>query len=99
MATRLQERFLKSRIFRSIMQAELTAEGFPPEAYNRCYVDCMREIFQDMTEAEIKKYLYAFLQSYDITDQEREEIRELLSMAETSLTEKQAQLMQKWLYG
>ena len=98
MVTPLQEAFPKSKVLKRGMLLLLQAEGVPLKGYKRTWYKVYRETFAKMTEPEIKKMLYDFLQCCDITDAERAEIRQLLRLSQTALTDEQARQLQDYLY-
>lgn len=98
MATELQRQFARSRILRRAMLQWLAAEGaLTGKGYKRLWNTIIADVYGDMTEANIKRQLYSFLQCYDITPDERAEVLRLLQLSETALTEDQRQQILSYL--
>ena len=88
--TEMQRRFSKCQALRRGMRYYLTAEGTRTgRGYKRLWKHIIADVYGDMTEAQIKGILYSFLQCYDLTAEERAEIRQILQLSATALTENQ----------
>ena len=98
MVTPLQDAFAKSKVLRRGMFLVLNAEAVPVKGYKRTWYTVYKDVFETMTEAQIKSLLFDFLQCVDITDDERAEIKQLLQLSQTALTEEQTRQLQNLLY-
>jgi hypothetical protein len=98
MKTELQRQFARSHILRRGMREMLAGEGvLTGRGYKRLWNSIIADVYEDMTEAQIKCYLYSFLQCYDITAAERAEVLRLLQLSGTALTEDQRQQILSYL--
>ena len=96
--TEMQRRFSKCQALRRGMRLYLTAEGARTgRGTKRLWKHIIADVYGDMTEAKIKMMLYSFLQCYDLTSKERAEIREILQLSETALTEDQRRQIDSYL--
>ena len=87
--TRLQREFAKSNVLRRGMMSFLSAEGVTTGAGDNSFLyGIINDICSTLPEAEIKEWLFAFLEC-DITAAERAECLKLLKMSETALTKRQ----------
>ena len=90
MVTELQAAFAKSKIMRRTMREMLEAEGLPYKGYARTWHKVFYDTFTAcMAEAQIKSLLHDFMTCDDITPAERAEIKHLLQLSSTALTEAQ----------
>lgn len=97
-ATELQRQFARSHILRRGMLEWLATEGaLTGRGYKRLWNGIIADVYEGMTEAQIKSLLYSFLQCYDITPAERAEVLRLLQLSSTTLTEDQRQQILSYL--
>lgn len=89
MATKMQRAFAKSAIRRKMALCTMLIENMPIKGYKRLFNGIMGDVLADMSEPQIKLYLYDFLQCCDITAEEQAEAIKLLQMSETTLTARQ----------
>lgn len=90
MVTPLQYHFSRSRIIRRAMLQYFAADGKATgTGYKLLWYDIISHVCATMTEAQIKRCLYSFMRCYDVTPEERAEIKQLLQLAQTALTEDQ----------
>ena len=61
------------------------------KGYKRVWYDCIAATFEPLPEADIKARLYQLLQCCDLTAEDRAEIRQLLELSSTALTDGQRQ--------
>ena len=97
----LQQAFSKSPLLRTAILNYYRATGWRMgTGYKRTWYKIIGDTFDSMPEAEIKRFLYLFLQCSDITAANRAEIAQLLSLSQTALTENQRerlrQTLQEW---
>ena len=92
MVTELQAAFAKSKVMRRAMREMLEAEGITYKGAARTWNSVFFDTFTaTMTEARIKSLLYDFLSCDDLRPAERKEIKQLLQLSSTALTEEQQQ--------
>lgn len=87
MATELQRQFARSRVLRRGMREILGAAT--GRGCKKLWDSIIADVYADMSEAQIKCCLYAFLNSYDIMAADRAEVLRLLQLSETVLTAEQ----------
>lgn len=96
--TEMQRQFSKCQALRRGMRYYLTAEGARTgRGYKRLWKHIIADVYGELTEAKIKCILYSFLQCYDLTGEERAEIRRILQLSETALTEDQRRQIHSYL--
>ena len=97
--TPLQKAFAKSRLLRRGISELL--EDTEPEltAGTRLFLQGLYcRILAYTPEPQIKCYLFMFLQCDDITAADRHEIKDLLQLSQTALTDEQAEQLQNILF-
>ena len=98
MATKLQRQFCRSRIFREPMNLALMQECAPiRRGSRRLYNSIYADVFADLPEPYIKRFLYAFIACDDVTAEDRAEALRLLQLSSTALTEDQRQQILSFL--
>lgn len=98
MATKLQQRFSKSKIWRRVMYLCLDAEAMPYLGNKRFFNNLFASLAESMPEPEIVLLLFEFLQCADITPEEQAEALKLLQLNQTALTEQQRETFYNRLY-
>lgn len=91
--TRLQRGFSKSRIRRRLAAEFMRYEKIPLKGFKRLVNGIFSECIENMTDPQIKRMLYEFLQCTGITAEERAEALKLLQSADTALTGAQLEAM------
>lgn len=98
MATKLQQRFSKSKIWRRGMYLCLDTENIPYLGSKRLFNSIFANVAENMPEPEIVLLLFEFLQCKYITPGEQEEALKLLQLNQTALTYKQREIFYNRLY-
>ena len=96
-ADQLRRRFGNSKLVRNATRALLQDEGFSRRDAV-ILAACMGCIWERLPEPEIKRLLFAGRDDMTITEDERNEARELLQMTTTALTRKQRRQLLSSLY-
>ena len=97
MRTKLQKKYASCKVLQRGFMEFLAAEGVPLSGSARLWRSVIKEVFQEVPEAQIKFRLYCFMQCYDLSQEEKLEILQLLRQPESALTRRQRQQIQEYL--
>lgn len=86
--TPMQLRFGTSKILRQRAYLLIQREHFPARGSKRLFRGIFKEIYSEINEAEIKRFLFQCLQC-NITQEQRQEIIDILNLSQTALTKTQ----------
>lgn len=95
MATIMQKAFAHSKLKRKLTTLIALTMGFDITGNKRYYGRLFGNIFEAMSEPQIKYFLMELLQCTDATAEDKAEALRILRLSETALTKEQRQQIQR----